>query len=358
MKKSTGILTLSAAQNYGAVLQAYSLCEYLNKNYSNTEIINFIPKFITDIKGKYSFFAVDKSNIFNMIRSVLISIIGLPMAVMRTYRFDKFRKNYCRYSSESYRDIYSGKDYDVYVVGSDQVFNLRLTKNDINFFLPNIKDKKVSYAASLGVSELSLEEAKILKENLTLFSELSIREKTGRRLVSELLDREIFQHIDPVFLHTRDEWCKLARERLIKNRYILIYTFRGFDKACAFATKIAPDCQIVNITHSPRKKKGNTLSFRIAGPREFLSLIRFADYVITDSFHGMAFSILFEKKFNVLPFEGTSSRMEDLLMAIGLDNRIIYEGSGETGAIDYIRVDNFIQEERRRTKQYFDRIYR
>lgn len=358
MKKSTGILTLSAAQNYGAVLQAYSLCEYLNKNYSNTEIINFIPTFITDIKSKNSFLTLDKSNLFNMIKFSLASIVGFPMAMTRAYRFNKFRKSYCRYSKECYKDIYFSKNYDVYVVGSDQVFNLRLTNNDMNFFLPNIKDKKVSYAASLGVSKLSIEEAKILKENLSSFTELSIREKTGRGLISELLDREVFQHIDPVFLHTKEEWSKLARERLIRNRYILIYTFRGYDKACIFASKILPDCRIINITHSPRKKKGNALSFRTAGPREFLSLILFADYVITDSFHGMAFSILFEKRFNVIPFEGTSSRMEDLLMEIGLDNRIIYEDSAETGAIDYTRVGNFIQEERSRTKQYFDRIYR
>lgn len=356
--KKTGILTLSAAQNYGAVLQAYSLCEYLNKNYSDTEIINFVPRFISESKSKHFFFTIDKSNILSKIRLFFASMVGWPMTMVRYYRFNEFRKKYCRYSDVCYKDAYTDDNYDIYVVGSDQVFNLKLTKNDDNFFLTNVKSKKISYAASLGVSVLSFEEADILKKNLASFAAVSIREKTGRKLVSELLGKEVFQHIDPVFLHTKDEWSKLARERLIKKQYILLYTFRGFDKACALAEKINSKYRIINITHSPRRKKGNAVSFRTAGPREFLSLIKYAAYIITDSFHGMAFSILFEKRFTVIPFEGTSSRMEDLLKEIELDNRILYGEVGETDTINYSEIDYYIQEERRRTREYFDRIYK
>lgn len=356
----TGILTLSSAQNYGAVLQCYSLCCFLNKNFSYTEIINFTPKFII---GRYPLFKFNFSSFFSFFRSLISQSFYFPIKLLKKIRFHIFRKNFCNYSPLKYQISYNDDDYNQYIVGSDQVFNLDLTQNEKEFFLPHIKDnrKKASYAASLGVSNLKEEQKFFFKEYLDSFSHISLREETGKSLLQNILkNKEIIQSIDPVFLTTKNEWEKISKKRIIKRNYILIYSFKAFDVAYDIAKQLKQeqDIDIVSISDRLTKLKSDVTYQRGVGPKEFLSLVQHADYIITDSFHGTAFSIIFNKNFTAIPYKGTESRFIDMLSKFSLTNRIAYSISDlKNSIIDYETVNLRIKEYTQESYKYFKKVY-
>ena len=219
------------------------------------------------------------------------------------------------YSGRKYVNHYDDDEYDFYIIGSDQVFNLELTQNDINFFLPHIAaEKKARYAASIGVSKLSQEQEKIFSTYLCDFIHLSIREKQKIECISNVLpDKKILENLDPVFLNDGDFWREVAAPCMEHQPYILIYCFKNYKKAYSIAKSISEDMRILYISDALIGKDKNVIPVNGVGPKEFLSLINNAEYVITDSFHGTAFSIIFEKNFTVIPYEKTSSRMINLL---------------------------------------------
>ncbi|SNU06249.1 Polysaccharide pyruvyl transferase [Lachnospiraceae bacterium] len=364
MDKKTGILTLSSAQNYGAVLQCHSLCKYLNDHFSNTEIIDFTPKFIV---GRYSLIYIDKSSFFRMFETIISSFLNYPVKYLKRKRFNKFRRKCSVYSDKRIIGHLADDDYDQYIVGSDQVYNLELTGYDTEFFLPTVKDgmKKATYAASLGVSMLNEEKSSILLKGLSDFGYLSFRETVGCELIANLFpDKKIERLIDPVFLNEKKYWTQIASKRKYSRPYILIYSFINFDRAYNIARDIDKYIDIIMINDGIKKMKSDVINARGIGPKEFLSLILYADYIITDSFHGTAFSVIFNKKFFSIPYKGTESRVVDMLELFGLGNRIIYdEDSAEKivlnikDNIDYNYVNKCINKEKEKTKNYFCKIY-
>lgn len=356
--KTTGILTLSSAQNYGAVLQCYSLCKYLNENFSKTEIIDFTPEFIYKAH-KLKF--LNTASFIAFCKSIISFIINFPLRLYKKVKFNRFRKYLSNYSQKKYLKVFNDDCYDQYIVGSDQVFNLELTRNEKAFFLPQIKDsnKKATYAASLGVDNLDSEKKAILKKALESFSNISIREETGKNLIKELLiDKMIVQNLDSVFLTSKEDWEKIARKRLYKNKYILIYTFKSFDLAYQIAKKINKDINIVYINDSIRSTSKGLINARAVGPCEFLSLIKNAEYIVTDSFHGTAFSIIFNKEFTSIPYKGTESRFIDLLSSLSLYNRISYSLDGlNTNRIDYSCVNKRLKDLVQKSYVYLKHIY-
>lgn len=355
--KTTGILTLSSAQNYGAVLQCYSLCRYLNENFSKTEIIDFTPEFIYEAH-KLKF--LNTTSFVAFCKSIISFIIHFPLRLYKKVRFNRFRKYLSNYSQKRYLKVFNDDCYDQYIVGSDQVFNLELTRNEKAFFLPHIKDsnKKATYAASLGVNSLDGKQKDIFKKGLQSFNNLSFRENTGKELIKEIFpEKEVFQNIDSVFLTEKRDWEKLSRNRLFKKKYILVYTFKAFDLAYQIARHIDKDIDIVCISNGIRTKKG-VINARAVGPEEFISLIRFAEHIVTDSFHGTSFSIIFNKEFTSIPYKGTESRFVDLLTSLSLENRIAYSLEDVTNAkIDYDKVNIKIKEAVQNSYKYFKKIY-
>ena len=358
--KKTGILTLSSAQNYGAVLQSFSLLKYLQLNYGETEIINFVPGFIV---GRYNLIRIDDTSIYKRIISVIKGIIKLPIPLMTRIRFNIFRKKYCTYSKKKYVRSIEEDIYDQYIVGSDQVFNLSLTRNEKTFFLPFIKDarKKATYAASLGVDCITTEQRNAYYEGLKDFDYISIREQNGVDILKEVLtDKSISCNIDPVFLNNKSFWSKIAYDYNRKEKYVLVYSLanNAVYKSISIAKKFFPNYRIVFVTDSISKADPSVINQRGVGPQQFLGLIRDAECVITNSFHGCAFSIIFEKEFYVVPFQGTSSRMINLLKILGLDSRLaLNEDDIAMDEIDYSLVRKKIKKEVNRAKEFFDSVY-
>ncbi len=354
----TGILTLSAAENYGAILQASSLCRFLNDNYCETEIINFIPDFIC---GRYPLIRLDKSSKKAYIKSLIYGVAHLPIIILKKYRFKSYCTKYCKISHKKYVRNFDVDYYDQYIVGSDQVFNLELTNNDLNFFLPHVHDKRkvVSYAASIGLNSITENQAEIYEKYLSDFEFLSLRESTAVKIVSELIPtKHIWRNLDSVFLHDDEYWKKISARRIIKDKYILIYAFKDFDLAYDIANKIDENCIKVNISDELMKKRHDVRNIRAVGPREFLSLINYAEFIVTDSFHGTAFSIIFRKKFIVIPYKGTSSRMEDLLQYFELEDNLYGQREINVTSNSYVFSEYKYEQAIDDAVNYFNVVYK
>lgn len=361
MKKKTGILTLSSAQNYGAVLQVFSLMRFLQENYSETEVIDFTPDFIC---GRYKLIAVDNSSMFKRAVSIVKGLIKLPVPLMTRIRFILFRKKYLKWSHKRYIRKIDEDAYDQYIVGSDQVLNLSLTGNEKAFFLPFVgnSSKKATYAASLGLNDVTDEQMDTYHKGLKDFEYLSIREKNGVAILKKILPRKkIISNIDPVFLHDKLFWNKIACKKVYSEKYVLIYSLahEAVAKSIEIAKLMFPQYKIYMITDSISKAALGVVNQRGVGPKQFLGLIRDAEFVITNSFHGCAFSIIYEKQFYVIPFRNTSSRMINLLQVLNLENRLV--SSNQTlnnDEIDYDMVRGNIDSEVCKAREYFDKIYR
>ncbi len=229
------------------------------------------------------------------------------------------------------------KDYDYVIVGSDQVWNIKIirTYEALRFYYLMFieKDKRVNYAPSFGVSKLTHWEKKIHIKGLNGFNMLSCREDAGCRLIRELTGRDAEHVLDPTLLLTAEEWRAFERKPSyeLPEHYALAYFFGGMKNYADTLEKIAGDLPVIDAIDSMSDE------FCMTGPREFVYLIDHADCVFTSSFHGTAFSVNFGKKFvSFGRFTTTFSRIESLLSRLGLTSRI-YEPEREAydEAVDY-----------------------
>ena len=219
-------------------------------------------------------------------------------------------------------------DADVFIIGSDQVWNSQHSngKDPANYlsFVP-LERKKISYAASFGINYVVSKYQNQVKNLLSKFQLLTVREKQGVSIL-ESFGLKSFQVVDPVFLFTKDEWSLIAKEPDAKEDYILVYDFGNNvlmkDFVCTYAKKYKLKIYSLNdfVPHRYADENINN-----AGPEEFLGLIKNAKCFVSNSFHGTAFSILFEIPFFVFNRkDAVNSRMDSLLEIVGLQERIIY----------------------------------
>ena len=357
MQNKTGIITLDAAQNYGSVFQAVALCKYLNDYYEETEVIRFTPNFILKHKR---YFQIKADSYTDALKSFLSCLVRFPYLLKKSSKFSDFRKKHIKYSAVRQIGIICDTSYKRYVLGSDQIWNLDLTSWDKNFFAPFHHDKstKCSYAASLGITKLEERHEIFLKKYLDTFGLISVREKVGCEEIQRLLPtKKISNNIDPVFLQPVEFWEAMSSKRIHKKPYVLIYTFNHYKEAIKLARKYSDDIDILLVDDGLKSKGRGVINIKGVGPKEFLSLIKNAELLLTDSFHGTAFAIIFGRQFGVYPFGDTSSRMENLLSMFGLENQMIDEEFCFP-YVDYSNVNEIISNEQKKTAEYFDKFYK
>jgi hypothetical protein len=307
-----GILTIYKVLNYGAVLQTYALQKVLQEQGHNVFIVNYQPNELTK---PY------KTVIIKKLKNIQY-VLRLWRRIFLFYPFKKFVKNFLNegtyYSSfEQLKKM--PPEADVFIVGSDQVWNDKLTgKNDV-FFLPFLKKcKKISYAASCGGNYTFLED--YLKLNsLEQFNAISVREKS---LQIELKRKNISADavLDPTLL--LEDYSEFVQKN-IYGSYIVVYNIvlsKDFKEKLAYLKK-KTNLPVINIgPHFLRIADKNLLGI---SPSMWVTLLFHAQYVFTNSFHGIAFSIIFKKRFLYIP-TGTNadSRVLDILMETELNDHI------------------------------------
>ena len=219
--------------------------------------------------------------------------------------------------------------YDVYITGSDQVFSLKLTGADTAFFLDFVSSaKKISYAASLGTYQP--ERKQDYKRLLNAFDKLSVREKSAAALIRRELSLNTETMPDPVFLHSAAEWRRLLKlNGKVKEQYVLIYALIEESELYNFADRIAKarGLKVYAITKALKPKGKAHRFFRNVGPKEFVQLLIHSAFVLTNSFHGTAFSLIFEKQFIVFLPPTAPERIKDILSFVGIESRVIGSAS-------------------------------
>ena len=307
-----GILTFHNADNYGAVLQCYALQETLKTLYPDDEVR------VVDYRN----LAIERSyRILGLRRRPLGNVTQFlyAPALMRKHRqFGKFRT--------SFLDVGTARfdDYDVILFGSDQIWNAELTGSDLSYFGKGFFGTKIAYAASDGGEIGSTDDE--IQGLLRGFSAVSCREKSLSKKICAMTGRGDIQIVcDPVFLRSKRQWQEFSQ--LPEERgYVLAYKISEhpqFDSEAEFLGRQLGK-QVVQVVYVRSLKKmfcRRQKFIECLSPQQFVGLFDSADFVLTTSFHGTAFSLIFEKPFFVLAFDGRSERITDWLSRLGLQGR-------------------------------------
>ncbi len=311
-----GILTYHFAHNYGAMLQAYALMSYLEKNGSQVEVINYIPE---KMRRDYSigFDSITYKNFY-------WKIINNCRRKKQFALFEEFRKTKLRNNDLINSEQLKGhsKKYNTIIVGSDQVWNTNINYNDSNYFLSFANDNitKIGFSISIGSIKTTAIARHFLDKYIETFSRLSFREKSTIDFYDELFHKRYSQTCDPVFLLDPISWRSIAKKPKseIPKRYILYYSLSDDINLIREIQRITTEENIPIISIHPLCKRNAIASINLTdvGPEQFLWLIDNAAYVASNSFHATAFSIIFEKKALIIPHPVLGDRNKDLLKLI------------------------------------------
>lgn len=320
-----GILTFHCAHNYGAVLQAYALQTYLNSIGNNVCIVNYRPKYIkNNIFAWYKWISLNPIKTYKKIcwqRKTLI------YQWKKRYAFKHFEKKYLNVKNINLS--LSKNNIDCFIFGSDQIWRKSHNCFDPIYYgnFKGCKDKLlVSYAASMGLSTLSTNEKLLLKKWLSSFSMISVRESYLKELLLPLTSENIEIVVDPTFLLSKTSWEQIAISPNIDKQYILIYQVICNSSTYKMAYEVAKkfNLEIIEISSDFVIKDVDHKVIYDASPEEFLGWIKNANFIITTSFHGTAFSLIFNKPFISIKQNMTSDlRIESILSMCGQEKRFV-----------------------------------
>lgn len=333
--KTASIITMHCPLNYGAVLQTYAFQTYLEKNGIKTQIIDYNPEYI--VYDQSLMYVGNEQLKKYWITRWLYRIIKFPVKSKRKRLFKRFRNNELHLTSryETFDELERASiSSDYFFCGSDQIWNTKTGAHlDPSYFLGFVKDKNKcsSYAASGNLPLIDEVKEKTFPM-INRLSNVSIREDSTINTIQPYIDKTIVHVCDPVFLLDLVDWKKLYQKKSTfkkREKYILVYPMGlGVENVLNKAVELSAQLKLPIYCLTDSQKRDKRISKYInTDPYTFLSLIDNADYVVTNSFHGTSFSIIFEKIFWTCVAVGTNHRLESLLHRCGLQNRVLSEQS-------------------------------
>lgn len=336
-----GILTFHNSRNYGAVLQAYALCSVMNRLGVETEIINYRSANIED-----------KLKLWNPMKNLPKAVLQFIFRYRKKRAFDSFEKNVLKTGKNAIkRDtvIDELNKYDEVIVGSDQVWNEKIIGNDSTYFLPDVNGKKIAYAASVGDTvDISRDILKYIKK----YDCVSVREeRLNQVLVSQGIESRTC--CDPTVLAGVDCFEKITADPIMKEDYVFVFMIWDSPRLLENAKKFAQanGLKIIN-------NKSSLEFFLHCKPEEFLSWIKNASFVFTNSFHGTVFSLLFHKRFVSSICKNNNEknlRVKELMIYLGCENNIINDENSQIETIkklDYDMIEKKLQNMREESMIY------
>ncbi len=363
MNKKVGIITFHRALNYGAVLQAYALQQFLSGLGIESEIIDYYSK---SISSCYAPFKICKGKV---LRGIARGILFYRVIQKKKRNFEQFCKDYLVLSKPcyDYLELYElSKNYTFLFTGSDQVFSPVSAGFDEAYFLTFAEDeKKYSFAASLGVEKIPKALEEVYRERLKGFQSISVREADAATLLQDYISSKIKVHIDPTLLVSSKTWNQMNYQTGYQKPYVLIFHVEKPIYSIRFAKDLAKHNNLEIVYINDRTVIKDMHIKYVAAPKveEFLAWFKEADYVVTNSFHGTALSILFHKKFFV-ELENKKSRnnrVEALLQLLHIEGREIskeVEPNLEGKAISWNEVEGRLNHLREDAKEYIEDIAR
>lgn len=348
------IMTWFSYVNYGTALQAFALSKYLTQKGYKVKVIRYYPKIKLRFDSKYKEF---KFRIKQKLRTMLTS-----KNIISEYSgevFKKFIEEYIPLTEEFKTDLELDRlndEFDVFICGSDQIWQpLNL---DTHYYLDFVRDNsnKIAYAPSMGITKIyKSEDEKIISDLIRRFKYLSVREQSLAKMIKKLNGKQAETVLDPTLLLDKDDWGCLDVNINIKKPYLLAYFLGNNEKYWKVVKKIASILNL-NICIVPIFKKDIYRQSKISSdksaqlvknisPAVFVSLIRQASFLCTDSFHGVAFSVNFNKQF--IAFKrfkddediSQNSRVLDFLSIFGLESRLYNPSMNINEKIEFENVN-------------------
>lgn len=346
---NTGILTFTHALNYGAVLQGIALNEVASQITGHqAELIDYRCRKVEDRETP------KRANPRELIHPRLFSrhLYGYRALCKRAVAFERFERDFCTYGERVDGQEGIAASYDTVVVGSDQVWSPVITGSDVTFFLGNpscSKVKKVAYAASFGDFSASWQNPDRIAGWLEQFKAIGVREVSGRVALNRLGIDDAQVVLDPTLLLGGEDWSKVARPSRQTKGYVFAYSVSERRKTLSHARRIARrmNADLVFLECYPKAPALGTISVNSIAPDEFLGYIKNAAYVVTSSFHGMCFSILFEKPFRFVTSKGADyrrTRTYALAKSLGLEKVRLSDDLEVIPKIEYESVNHKLDE--------------
>ena len=360
--RKIGIFTFHNADNYGAVLQCYALHRYINK-FLKCDVIDYRNSSI-DLMSSYKRYYKKYSNIFGFMMSIYMK----STFEKRRKIFDDFRKKYLgidemqRIRKEDLKTL--NNFYDIFMTGSDQVWNLNLTENDMTYFLDFVENKneRYSYAASIGDADAVKLTSEYIDEMMK-FNKISVRELSTVEFLKNNYQIYSENNIDPVFLLTKEDWDSIA-ENYEQTGYLLYFVNGRCDKNTYYIVKkIAnkKNLKIYYMANEDRKYQYLYLKHLTKiSPMKLISIIKNAKFIVTDSFHVTAFSLIYEKEFLYDDRGFYNRRVIDLLEFLEVGGRLVsdFKDFNFLQRVDWETVRRKIEKARVKADTYFREVAR
>lgn len=357
--KKIGIVTIVDYNNYGNRLQNYALQEFLKSFGYEVVTLTKLPS-STSVK-----ITKNKLNIKKMLKKIKKikklnkNLLFTDIKKIKKQKYNNFLSFTYKYIKEADFSEMTEKDkqkFSYFISGSDQIWNPHFREGNENDFLQFCSfEKRLTYAPSFGVSEIPEEYANDYKTWLNGFKNISVREQSGQKIIFNLTNKNAQVLLDPTMMLNKNEWKKIFNNSVYipKNKYILTYFLGEIPKEAKLLIKEFKQkgYTIVNLSDISHKK------YFSIDPSEFLELINFSNVFLTDSFHGVVFSIIFEKAFIVYnrvdDGPKMNTRIDTLLEKFSLEDRkhekLIIEN---LFTIDYRYVRSILKEEKIKSEEF------
>lgn len=341
--KTVGLITMHRVVNYGSALQAYALQKAIGDMGYYCEIIDYIFPNRYHLSGQQ----------LHELKITWKSYVKKYLPIKAVWRNDQIRRNKIKKFWKQYfkigRTIYSTPSelqenppvYDIYVTGSDQVWNPRFMKGDSSFLLSFVPDgvKKVAFSSSFACDEIPDSHVEAYKDLLSEYAHISVREQNGMRLIKNLLGRGVPVTLDPTLLFTPAEWkklCPVSKKKAPRQKYILAYVLNYAFNVIPYIYELIKHVQnklgydVIFLGVVPKELKHVAKSAIGVGPLEFLKLFESASFVVTSSFHGTSFAVNYNIPFYTVVDcnTGKDDRQLSLLRILRIENRAIPVGTG------------------------------
>lgn len=343
-----GIITYTSAQNWGGQLQAYSLYKYICSLGLDCELINYLPFDSRWFKPKKE------------IKDILFSFLMFKANRLRIQRFIDFRINKLGLNNKVYSTLEElralNDRYDCFITGSDQLWNCE-TRINYPFYLDfvNADKKRISYAPSFGCDTIPRDFEAEISRLLYRYGYMSVRERSGADIVKRLTGKDIPVVLDPVFLHDEEQWGNILdlSKEFSKFENLFVYSTENSQDIVSAVSKFHKEYPKYTI-YSPFAIPGvRAKILKDIGPDEFVNYIYNASFVITNSFHATAFSLIFRKPFCVVKHSTRFARVRDILLDLELLDRTYSKGCNFNFSTNDI-IPNKIEDMVHQSKAYLE----
>lgn len=345
-----GIITYYDVVNYGALLLAYSMKQTLNQMGHEVIFLRFNREIRSLTTGR---------SLYQRLRGMSPNAIKARRAEnKKAKKFDVFKKEYLIIGD--YYDV--PQDLDLIIVGSDQIFDCKHEFHDFQYAINAACERIISYAPSFGefrIADLGgFEKRSQLQAALKRFSAHSARDKNTEQLLEKLTDEKPVKVLDPTLLYGFKKEKKNWKERLIQDRYLIVYAWGGTTNTEEFkesVTAFARKNGLKTVSIGDRRPWCD-IDYSAASPIEFFELYQHCDMVITNMFHGTCFSIINEKPFYSVVMPHNQNKLRDLLETMHLDRQIVTDIMNlkdlSIPVIDYDSINAFLSEQQVNSYQY------